>query len=91
MKVSHYNVAWEFFFSKNHTTKVEDYQNMLNLRCWPQAFTSYKTFLTNKKRSGTSLPVSFYVLSFKKKNSHVILTNQILSSDWIAFTFWDIE
>ena len=31
----------------------------LKLSCRPLAFTSYKAFLTNKKRSRTSLPASF--------------------------------
>ena len=36
--------------------QVEDYQNILKISCRQLAFTSYKSFLKNKKRSGTSLP-----------------------------------
>ena len=41
--------------------KVEGYQNILKLSCRPLAFTSYKAFLENKKRFGTSLLASFSV------------------------------
>ena len=40
--------------------------------CWPLGFTSYKVFLENKKRSGTSLSASFSAWFFKKNNSHVM-------------------
>ena len=39
--------------------QVGYYQNILKLSCRPLAFTSYKAFFKNKKRSRTSLPVSF--------------------------------
>ena len=39
--------------------QVEDYRNILKLSSRPFAFTSYKTFSKNEKRSGTSLPASF--------------------------------
>ena len=39
--------------------QVEDYQNILKLRCKPLAFISYKAFLKSKKRSGSSVPGSF--------------------------------
>ena len=39
--------------------QVEDYRNILKLSSRPLALTSYKAFLKNKKRSGTSLPTSF--------------------------------
>ena len=46
---------------------VEDYQNMLKLSCWPPAFNClYKSFLKNRKRSGTSLPAFFSALISKK-------------------------
>ena len=38
--------------------KVEGFRNMLKLSCRPLAFTSYKAFLKNKKRSGTSPPTT---------------------------------
>ena len=50
--------------------QVEDYQNILKLICRPLAFTSYKFFL--KKRSGASLPASFWAWLLKKNISLVI-------------------
>ena len=38
--------------------QVEAYQNILKLSCMALAFTSYKAFLKNKKRSGINLPAS---------------------------------
>ena len=38
----------------------DDDRNILKLSSRPLAFTSYKVFLKNKKRSGTSLPASFF-------------------------------
>ena len=38
---------------------AEDYQNISKLSYRPLTFTSYKAILNNKKRSRTSLPVSF--------------------------------
>ena len=35
--------------------QIEDNQNILKLSCRPLCFTSYKAFLKNKKRSGTTL------------------------------------
>ena len=39
--------------------QVEGYQNILKLSCRSLAFVSYKDFLKSKRRSRTSLPVSF--------------------------------
>ena len=39
--------------------QVEGYWNQLKLSCRPLAFTSFKAFLKNKKKFGTSLRVSF--------------------------------
>ena len=39
--------------------QVEGYRNILKLSCKSLAFTSYDTFLKNKKWSGTSLLASF--------------------------------
>ena len=39
--------------------QVKVYQNSSKVRCRPLAFTLYKTFLKNKKSSGTSLRASF--------------------------------
>ena len=35
--------------------QVQGYRNILKLSCRPLAFTSFKAFLKNKKRSGTSV------------------------------------
>ena len=43
-------------------------KNILKLSCRPLAFTSYKAFLKNKKRSRSSLPTSF---------CYILLTGQI--------------
>ena len=45
---------------------VENYQNILKLRCWPLTFISYKTFLKNKKRPEASLPALYSALFLKK-------------------------
>ena len=58
---------------------AEIYRKILKLSFRPYDFTSYKTFLKNKKRTGTRLPTSFSA-RFLKKNyfSHYnLLTNQI--------------
>ena len=52
--------------------QVKRFQNILKLRCWPLAFTLYKAFLWNKKKSGTRLSVSFLAWFLKKTISHVI-------------------
>ena len=44
--------------------QFESCQNILKLSCRPLAFTSYKTFLKNKKRPRTSLPTSFYFINW---------------------------
>ena len=52
--------------------QIKGYLNILKLRCRPLAFTSYKAFLKNQKKSGTSFPVSFSAWFLKKNMSHVI-------------------
>ena len=67
-----WNVLKFVFMSKPSTKILADlYQNALKLRRWPLAFTLCKTYLENK-RSGTSLPISFSALFFKKNVSHAI-------------------
>ena len=51
--------------------QVEDYHNILKLRCCPLAFTSYKDFLVSK-RSWPSLPASFPGWFLKEYILHVI-------------------
>ena len=46
--------------------QVKINQNILKLSCWPRAFTFYKTFLKNKKKSGTSLPTCYPAWFLKK-------------------------
>ena len=45
----------------------------LKLSCRPPAFTSYKAFSRNKKRSGTSIIASFSAWFSKKSNFVIIL------------------
>ena len=51
------NQQSEFLFSLLYL-QINEHQNILKLRCRPLVFTFYKGFLKNRKRSGTSLPVS---------------------------------
>ena len=70
--------------------QVEDYQNILKLSCRPLAFTSYKAFLKNKKRSGTSLPASFSLHGFWRKIFLVLLFYLTKFQCLAAFASWDI-
>ena len=71
--------------------QVEDYQNIFKLRCCTLAFMSYKTFLQNEKRSGTSLTASFFSCFEEKHLScYILLNGQISLSDCLYFTAWDI-
>ena len=73
--------------------QVEDYGNTLKLSCRPLAFTSYKAFLKNKKRSGTSLPASLYYMIFEEKylSCYILLPDQISLSDcFYLVTYWII-
>ena len=70
--------------------QVEDYGNILKLSSRPLAFTSYKAFSKNKKRSGTSLPASFSAW-FLKKNIFIIIFYDLTKFYCLlAFTLWDI-
>ena len=40
--------------------QLEDYQNILKVRCWALAFSLYKAFLKTQKRPVTRLPISFF-------------------------------
>ena len=51
---------------------VEDYQNLVKLRCWPLLFTS-NAFWKKKKKSGASVTVWFSAWFFTKKFFHVII------------------
>ena len=63
-----------------------DYQNISKLRCWPHAFTSYKTFLKHKNWSITNLPTVFCMNFGEKFFSHyILLTDQISLSDCLYF------
>ena len=46
--------------------QVEVYQNILKLKCWPLMFILYKGYLKNKKRSGTSFPISCFACFLTK-------------------------
>ena len=68
--------------------QVEGYQIILKRSCRPFAFTSFKAFLKNKKRSGTSLPALFSAWFLKKNISPILLTDQISLSG--CLWLWDI-
>ena len=69
--------------------QVEVFWNTLKLSCRPLAFTSSKAFLKNKKRSGTSLPASFFAWFLKKnKSCYILLPDQISWSGCLYL--WDI-
>ena len=51
---------------------VENHQNILKIRYWSFAFISYKALSKTKKRSGTSLPISFSAAHLQKDIYHVI-------------------
>ena len=75
--------------------QIESYQNILKLICKPLAFTSYKAFLKNKKRSRASLSTTFWVWFFKKNVSHVmfpashyVYCNFLLTISW-RHKFWN--
>ena len=58
-KKSKLSFILKFYIFVSIVCQVEDYRKCLKLSCIPLAFTSYKAFLKNKKRSRTSLPASF--------------------------------
>ena len=60
VKIEHISgsIVYKFIPFVLTACQVEDYRNMLKLSCRQLVFVSYKAFLKNKKRSGTSLPAS---------------------------------
>ena len=64
-----YKVLYSFFFI---ICQVEDYRNILKVSSRSFVTSSYKVFYKNKKRSKTSLPVS-YSTWFLKKKIYIIL------------------
>ena len=67
-----------------------DYWMWLKLSCRPFAFTSYKAFLKNNKRSDTSLLVSFSAWFFKKNVSVAIFYYLTKVQCLVVFVSWDI-
>ena len=61
---------------------------MLRLTCWPLAFTLYKGFLKNKRRSGNSFSTLFLAWCFKKKIYIVLFTDKILLPDCFYFLIY---
>ena len=70
--------------------QVEGYKNILKLSSKQLAFTSYKDFLKNKRRSGTSFPASFPAWFLKKFISLAICYSLTKFHCLLAFTSWDI-
>ena len=62
--------------------QVKDYRNILKLSCKPFTFTSYKAFLKNKKRFGTSLLASF--------SCYILFPDHIPDQLFSSFTSWGI-
>ena len=65
--------------------RVEVCRKWLKLSCETLAFTSYKAFLKNKKRSGASLPASFLHDFWRKIFLQNILPDRISMSDCLYF------
>ena len=70
--------------------QVEGYRNILKLSLQTIAFTSYKAFLKNEKRSRTCLPASFSAWFLKRNISLVIIYYLSKFHCQVAFTSWDI-
>ena len=70
--------------------QVDEYQNILELRCWPLAFTSYKTFLKPRKKSKTSPPTSFSAWFLKENMFHVVFYSLTKFHCLVVLTSWDI-
>ena len=66
------SIIWSFKQFVYIVCQVEGYRNILKLRYRAPAFTSYKAFFKNKKRSITSLSASFSAWFLKKNISLVI-------------------
>ena len=79
-----------FIYFVSIVCQVEDYRKWLKLSRKPFAFTSYKAFIKNKKRSETSLPASFSAWFLKKNISVVIYYYLTKSECLVPFTLWDI-
>ena len=63
---------------------------MIKISCRPFAFTSYKAFLKNEKRPGTSLPALFSAW-FLKKNMLVVIFYYLTKFQCLfTFSSWDI-
>ena len=65
--------------------QVEDSQNIVKLRCWPLASSSYKASLKNKKTPGTSLHASFSAWFLNKHISHATFYYVTNFFVWLIF------
>ena len=71
--------------------QVEGYRNIKLLSYRTLAFTSYKVFLKNKKRSRASLPASLSVWLLKKIFFFILMTDQVLFFPCLYFVrYWAI-
>ena len=92
------NQIWAYFWINRlkfyvvcfYWWQVEGYRNILKLSWRPLAFTSYKAFLKNRKRSGISLRTSFSAWFLKKNLSLVIFYELTKFYCLVAFTSWDL-
>ena len=63
----------------------------MNLNCIPLAFTSYKPFLKNKKRSGTSPPAASFSACFLKTNVFIFLFYFYILTGLCLLRYWTIR
>ena len=96
-----FSEKWKLSISLDHKSKVlyslflsyaklRGLSKNMKLSSTPIAFISYKAFLQNKKRSGTSLPASFSIWFVKKNLSIVIFYYLTKFHCLVVFTSWDI-
>ena len=99
-----FSEKWKLSISLDHKSKVlyslflsyaklRGLSKNMKLSSTPIAFISYKAFLQNKKRSGTSLPASFSIWFVKKKPfyCYILLPDQISLPGCLYFMrYWAI-
>ena len=65
--------------------QVQEYRNILKLRSRPLDFTSYKAFLKNKKRSGTSPLIFCLIFCMIFKENIFFLLHSITLPNFIVW------
>ena len=67
--------------------QVEDYQNILKLRCCPVAFTSYKGFLKKKTKKGRKMFLLLYSINWLNLIAWLPLLVKILGNMCIIIIY----